>query len=125
MNMNFEGIRDYIVLHYKTNSRNDSQYWIDNRENRNIPSNLKDMLSCWHNIQSLEAELKRLKIGSYYTQMSWTCLLSGMGLFPPKESLTRADAKSAQSDLEFVDNFIGGCSMNFQPHKKMLTSYLS
>ncbi|MEC8949567.1 MAG: tryptophan halogenase family protein [Pseudomonadota bacterium] len=125
MNMNFEGIRDYIVLHYKTNSRNDSQYWIDNRENTNIPNNLKDMLSCWHNIQSLEAELKRLKIGSYYTQMSWTCLLSGMGLFPPRESLTRADAKSAQSDLEFVDNFIDGCSMNFQPHKKMLTSYLS
>ena len=125
MNMNFEGIRDYIVLHYKTNSRNDSQYWIDNRENTNIPNNLKDMLSCWHNIQSLEAELKRLKIGSYYTQMSWTCLLSGMGLFPPRESLTRADAKSAQSDLEFVDNFIDGCSMNFQPHKKMLASYLS
>jgi hypothetical protein len=120
MNMNFEGIRDYIVLHYKTNSRNDSQYWIDNRENKNIPNNVKDMLRCWYNIQSLEDELKRLNIGSYYTKMSWNCLLSGMGLFPPKESLTSADAQIAQADLEFVDKFIGGCSMNFKPHKKML-----
>jgi hypothetical protein len=120
MNMNFEGIRDYIVLHYKTNSRSDSQYWIDNRENKNIPNNVKDMLGCWYNIQSLEDELKRLNIGSYYTKMSWNCLLSGMGLFPPKESLTSADAQTAQADLEFVDKFIGGCSMNFKPHKKML-----
>ena len=120
MNMNFEGIRDYIVLHYKTNSRSDSLYWIDNRENKNIPNNVKDMLRCWYNIQSLEDELKRLNIGSYYTKMSWNCLLSGMGLFPPKESLTSADAQIAQADLEFVDKFIGGCSMNFKPHKKML-----
>lgn len=120
INMNFESIRDYIVLHYKTNSRKDSQYWIDNRENKNISNNLKDMLSCWYNMQSLGAELKRLKIGSYYTQMSWTCLLSGMGLFPPKESLTSADPNVAQADLEFVDKFIDGCSLNFKRHEKML-----
>ncbi|MFL2874237.1 MAG: tryptophan halogenase family protein, partial [Pseudohongiellaceae bacterium] len=41
MNANFEGIRDYIVLHYKTNSRSDSQYWIDNRENQKISENLR------------------------------------------------------------------------------------
>ena len=125
MNMNFEGIRDYIVLHYKTNSRNDSQYWIDNRENKNISNNLKDMLNCWYNTQNLETELKRLNIGSYYSQMSWTCLLSGMGLFPPKETLTSADTKTAQADLDFVDNFIDGCSMNFKPHEQMLTRGLS
>jgi len=120
MNMNFEGIRDYIVLHYKTNSRNDSQYWIDNRENTNLSNNLKEMLSCWYNMQDMEAELKRLNIGNYYSQRSWTCLLAGMGLFPPKESLTSADAQTPQADLDFVDNFIGGCSMNFKPHEEML-----
>ena len=41
MNANFEGIRDYIVLHYKTNSRSDSQYWIDNRDNQKISENMK------------------------------------------------------------------------------------
>jgi len=47
MNANFEGIRDYIVLHYKTNSRSDSQYWIDNRENQKISENLRAMIECW------------------------------------------------------------------------------
>ena len=120
MNMNFEGIRDYIVLHYKTNSRSDSQYWIDNRENKNISNNLKAMLDCWYNVKNLEAELKRLDIATYYTHRSWNCLLSGMGLFPAKENLTSADAEKAQSDLEFVDNFIDCCSMNFTPHEEML-----
>jgi len=43
-----------------------------------------------------------------------------MGLFPSKESLTAADPKVAQADLEFVDKFIDGCSLNFKPHEKML-----
>ena len=120
VNMNYEGIRDYIVLHYKTNSRSDSQYWIDNRENKNISNNLSAMLSCWYNIQNLEAELKRLDIENYYTHKSWNCLLSGMGLFPAKENLTSADAKKAQSDLKYVDNFIDRCAMNFKPHEEML-----
>lgn len=125
MNQDFEGIRDYIVLHYKTNSRNDSQYWIDNRENRNLSGNLSNMLDCWYKIQALDAELKRLNIARYYSPRSWNCLLSGMGLFPPKESLVSADEQSAQADLKFVDNFINGCSMNFKPHEKILARGLS
>ena len=120
VNMNYEGIRDYIVLHYKTNSRSDSQYWIDNRENKNISNNLNTMLDCWYNIQNLEAELKRLGIDTYYTHRSWNCLLSGMGLFPAKENLTSADVKQAQSDLKYVDDFIDRCAMNFKPHEEML-----
>ena len=57
MNNNFEGIRDYIVLHYKANSRIDTQYWIDNRENQNLSDNLKEMLNVWYGIEDLEAAL--------------------------------------------------------------------
>ncbi len=125
MNKNFEGIRDYIVLHYKTNSRNDTQYWIDNRENQNLSDNLKEMLNVWYGIEDLEAALTRLNIGQYYSQRSWTCLLAGMGIFPRQENLSAADEanmQAAQSDLDYVDNFIAGCSLNFQPHAKVLAS---
>ena len=125
MNKNFEGIRDYIVLHYKTNSRNDTQYWIDNRENQNLSDNLKEMLNVWYGIEDLEAALTRLNIGQYYSQRSWTCLLAGMGIFPRQENLSAADEANmlaAQSDLDYVDNFIAGCSLNFQPHAKVLAS---
>ncbi|MED5412138.1 MAG: tryptophan halogenase family protein [Pseudomonadota bacterium] len=125
MNKNFEGIRDYIVLHYKTNSRIDTQYWIDNRENQNLSDNLKEMLNVWYGIEDLEAALTRLNIGQYYSQRSWTCLLAGMGIFPRQENLSAADEanmQAAQSDLDYVDKFIAGCSLNFQPHAKVLAS---
>ena len=125
MNKNFEGIRDYIVLHYKTNSRSDSQYWIDNRENQNLSNNLKEMLNCWYGVEDIDAALTRLDIGTYYSQRSWACLLAGVGTFPREENLISADLENAQSlqdDLKYVDNFIEGCSLNFEPHENMLTS---
>ena len=73
VNANFEGVRDYIVLHYKTNSRSDSQYWMDNRENQKISDNLRAMIECWYAIGDTQEALTRLNIGSYYSQQSWTC----------------------------------------------------
>ena len=60
-----------------------------------------------------------------YSQRSWACLLAGVGTFPREENLTSADPENAQAlqdDLKYVDNFIDGCSLNFEPHENMLTS---
>ena len=124
MNANFEGVRDYIVLHYKTNSRSDSQYWIDNRENQKISDNLRAMIECWYAIEDTQEALTRLNIGSYYSQRSWTCLLAGVGVFPKQENLVIPDKESvgmAMKDLKYVDDFIKGCSMNFESHGKLLS----
>ena len=124
MNANFEGVRDYIVLHYKTNSRSDSQYWIDNRENQKISGNLRAMIECWYAIEDTQEALTRLNIGSYYSQRSWTCLLAGVGVFPKQENLVVPDkekAGMALKDLKYVDDFIKGCSMNFKSHGKLLS----
>ena len=124
MNANFEGVRDYIVLHYKTNSRSDSQYWIDNRENQKISNNLRAMIECWYAIEDTQAALTRLNIGNYYSQRSWTCLLAGVGVFPKQENLVSPDeekAGKAMEDLKYVDDFIKGSSMNFKSHNKLLS----
>ena len=124
MNANFEGVRDYIVLHYKTNSRSDSRYWIDNRENQKISDNLRAMIECWYAIEDTQEALTRLNIGSYYSQRSWTCLLAGVGVFPKQENLVIPDKESvgmAMKDLKYVDDFIKGCSMNFESHGKLLS----
>jgi tryptophan halogenase len=117
---NFDGIRDYIVLHYKTNSRSDSQYWKDNRDNRNISSTLESMLDCWKNTNNLESELKRLEIDRYYTSISWNCLLSGVGLFPASEGLVALPNHIEKVDLEFVKHFMQGCTLNFSNHREVL-----
>ena len=124
MNANFEGVRDYIVLHYKTNSRSDSQYWIDNRENQKISHNLRSMIECWYAVEDTQEALNRLNIGSYYSQRSWTCLLAGVGVFPKQENLVIPDKEKvgmAMKDLKYVDDFIKGCSLNFKSHGKLLS----
>ena len=124
MNANFEGVRDYIVLHYKTNSRSDSQYLKDNRENQKISDNLRAMIECWYAIEDTQEALTRLNIGSYYSQRSWTCLLAGVGVFPKQENLVIPDKENvgmAMKDLKYVDDFIKGCSMNFESHGKLLS----
>ena len=124
MNANFEGVRDYIVLHYKTNSRSDSPYWMDNRENQKISDNLRAMIECWYAIEDTQEALTRLNIGSYYSQRSWTCLLAGVGVFPKQENLVIPDKENvgmAMKDLKYVDDFIKGCSMNFESHGKLLS----
>ena len=36
VNEHFEGTRDYIVTHYKTNTRTDTEYWRANAANLNM-----------------------------------------------------------------------------------------
>ncbi|GIT64257.1 MAG: hypothetical protein Ct9H300mP22_6570 [Gammaproteobacteria bacterium] len=49
----------------------------------------------------------------------------GVGIFPRQENLSVADEANrlaAQSDLDYVEKFIAGCSLNFQPHARVLVS---
>ena len=41
VNDHFEGTRDYIVTHYKTNTRRDTEYWLANAANTNLSDSLR------------------------------------------------------------------------------------
>ena len=47
INAHFEGTRDYIVTHYKTNSRTDTEYWRANAANMNLSEPLKQLYGLW------------------------------------------------------------------------------
>lgn len=115
---NYAGIRDYIVLHYQTNSRTDTEYWIDNRNNQHISDNLKQIIQCWHQVGNLEAELQRLKVSQYYTPISWNCMFAGTGQF------TALDPKLAPHpgtvDPGYLERFFTGCLLNFKKHREQL-----
>ena len=46
VNDHFEGTRDYIVTHYKTNTRSDTDYWRANARN-NLSDSLRQLLGTW------------------------------------------------------------------------------
>lgn len=115
----YEGIRDYIVCHYRVNQRTDTPYWRDNATNSALSDSLKAILTCWFTGQDLVAEIARQDIGGYYSAISWHCLLAGYGTFPED---ARMRAVPGGDRMAAIDDFIARCGLNFPPHGDMLAA---
>ncbi len=114
----FERVRDYIVAHYKLNTREDSEYWKANRANMELSPSLRHILDVWYRREDLSREIQRQAIESHFTSASWHCLLAGYGAFPPlvAEQPGRGDLYEEQQ----VADFLAGCSLNFDTHRQNL-----
>ena len=82
INQFFEGVRDYIVAHYQLNSRDDSDYWRENRKHKNVSDVLADLLEAWDNNKNIDQVLNKYSEQLIYLRPSWYCILAGMGRFP-------------------------------------------
>lgn len=121
----YDGIRDYIVAHYRINQRNGSDYWRDNARNEALSDNLKAIMTAWFTGADMAEEIARLGIGKYYSSLSWHCLMAGYGTFPPDQKLTVSTDGLALVHMDKIDGFIGGCAMNFGSHKAALANFSS
>ncbi len=120
VNAQFEGTRDYIVTHYKTNTRTDTDYWKANAANTVLSEPLKLLLSTWLASRPIVPGLKKGMFGHGYPTMSWYSLLAGMGVFPEDRDLRAPTALEAQHDLAGVDNLIERSALNFPDHRACL-----
>ncbi len=116
LNARYDGIRDYIVCHYRVNQRSDTAYWRDNAANQALSPNLKAVMTAWFTGADLEAEIVRLDIGGYYPALSWHCLLGGYGTYPDDAKLRPPEPGLPLTDMDQIDDFIGRCSRNFGDH---------
>jgi hypothetical protein len=112
INENFERVRDYIVAHYKLNTRDDSEYWRANRNNEHISKPLLQLLDVWFRRGDLTQHLKENGHASHFSATSWHCLLSGYGAYPPL-SVNQPGTGDLYSDNQ-LDAFFKGCLMNFK-----------
>lgn len=109
-----ERVRDYIVAHYKLNTRDDSDYWRANRDNDDLSDPLLRILDTWFRRGDLAGLLAQQPELSHFSSASWHCLLAGYGTFPPLAPAQREDVDFYLSrDLA---RFLDGCSLNFPPH---------
>ncbi len=119
LNEHFEGTRDYIVTHYKTNSRTDTEYWRANAANMNLSDSLKQLYSMWTAGKSIAADVGRQAIGKGYPIFSWYSIMSGMGLFPAQRDLRPAPAGRAY-DMAEIDNLLERSALNFRDQREVL-----
>ncbi|WP_100641050.1 tryptophan halogenase family protein [Alteromonas facilis] len=117
----FDHVRDYIVAHYKMNTRIDSDYWRENRENPNFSDSLGHILDVWFKREDLRVEIDRQKLDSHFGSLSWHCLLSGYGAYPPL-----AEGQPGKGDLyieQNVEQFLNRCALNFSSHQDNIASH--
>jgi flavin-dependent dehydrogenase len=113
MTERFERVRDYIVAHYKLNTRQDSEYWKENRENNALSDSLLHILDAWYKKNDLSKELTRQDIASHFGATSWHCLLAGYGVFPKITQSTCAPTDYYEESE--IQQFFEGCILNFVP----------
>ncbi|MEM1263364.1 MAG: tryptophan halogenase family protein [Pseudomonadota bacterium] len=117
----FDGVRDYIVAHYKLNTRNDSDYWRANRNNDVLSDSLRHLLDVWYRCDDLSAEIERQQLVSHFDTRSWHCLLAGYGVFP-----ALADDQPGRGDLYVerdIERYQRGCALNFESHTAVMAAY--
>ncbi|HWT13470.1 MAG TPA: tryptophan halogenase family protein [Allosphingosinicella sp.] len=120
INARYEGIRDYIVCHYRVNRRTDTAYWRDNAAHDNLSDSLKAILTSWFTGGDLEAEIERQDIAKYYAPLSWHCLLAGYGNFPDDRAIRPAGPAALRHDMAAIDDFVRRCALNFPDHRRLL-----
>ena len=120
VNGGFESIRDYIVAHYVLNSRRDTDYWLQNAQNTNLPETLRQILQIWTTGKNLNQEIERQKIRTSYTPMSWYCLLAGYGYYPEIRRVDGSEEIAGKVNMAEIDEFVRRCAMNFPPQNEQL-----
>lgn len=120
VNAQFEGTRDYIVTHYKSNTRTDTDYWRANAANTHLSEPLTRLLKTWLSSRSIIPGLKNHRFGQGYPIMSWYCLLAGMGLFPEPRELRPPTPAEAQHSLAAIDNLLDRSAQNYPDHRTLL-----
>ncbi|HJU07664.1 MAG TPA: tryptophan halogenase family protein [Rhodanobacteraceae bacterium] len=120
LNGRVEGTRDYIVTHYKTNTRSDTDYWRANAANTHLSSPLQQLLHTWLARKPITAGITQGKFGRGYPIMSWYSLLAGVGLFPDEmRAPTRQEAKY---DMAEIDTLLERGALNFPNHREFLAA---
>ena len=110
----YDGIRDYIVGHYRLNGRTDTEYWRENAGNQALSHRLKDMMTAWFTHKNIGEAVRRIYgPQSAYSAMSWHCLFSGYGCFPPADKLQPLPQHLEGADVAAVQGMLEACAANF------------
>ena len=120
VNEHFEGTRDYIVTHYKTNTRTDTEYWRSNAANLNLSDDLKKLYSAWMSGKSIAPGVSQQVIGKGYPVFSWYAIMAGMGIFPDPHDLRAPTAAESRYHMAEIDNLLARSSTNYPDHRAAL-----
>lgn len=113
----YEGIRDYIVAHYRLNQRRDTAYWRENAANQALSDGLKAMLTAWFTQADMAAANQAAYDEPHYAAMSWNCIFAGYGTFPPADRLQPLPPNALSADIAATSAMLDACTGNFADYR--------
>jgi hypothetical protein len=120
INEHFEGTRDYIVTHYKTNSRSDTEYWRANAANLKLSESLQQLLNLWMSGKGIAAPVRQQALGKGYPVFSWYSIMAGMGIFPDPAGLRAPRGKEGVYRMTDIDDLLERSAQNYRDHRAVL-----
>ena len=119
MNLNFDRVRDFLLLHYVATQRDDSDMWNYFR-NMTLPSSLKDKITAWNN----RGYLTKYEHGVFHPP-SWLAVMAGQNLMPKSYDIraNRIDYNIIKSKLESIRNDNRIAVKNTPEHASYLQEY--
>lgn len=110
----YDGIRDYIVAHYRMSQRTDSEYWRACAANQSLSDPLKGMMTAWFTHEDMAAANRALNgEAPAYSPMSWHCLFAGYGTFPPPDKTVPLPPQLQAADPAATASLLAACARNF------------
>lgn len=94
----YEQIRDFVVMHYVTTSREDTPYWRFIRHELPIPDTLAEALDAWKN-GIPPTDYRHFSI---FRANSWAAILSGMHRYPERSLPVLSHADEAAAEARFA-----------------------
>ena len=120
LNARADGDRDYLVAHYKSSARADTDYWRANAANGALSEPLRALMHAWFSARPIAPGIENGSIGIGHPVLSWYGLLAGAGLFPTPDPARAAAVQGASGDLEGIDNLLQRSAPNFPDHRTWL-----
>ena len=96
VDMEYDRVRDFLILHYHATTRDDSPFW-DHVRTMQVPDTLAGKIELWRETGRVE----RYAAGLFY-DASWIAVYLGQGLLP-----RRHDTRSAIPDPARVERAMG------------------
>lgn len=98
----WDRIIDFLKLHYVLSSREDSEYWKDNRRDESIPESLQELLALWRHHAPEHRHLA--KVDEVFSAASYQYVLYGMGFHTSERVSARQSANAEKARILFQEN---------------------
>ena len=118
VDMEYDRVRDFLILHYHATTRDDSEFW-NHVRTMEVPDSLKDKLELWRRA----ARIEKYSDGLFY-DASWIAVYIGQGMMPARHDTRTAiaDPHRVAGALERLEGAIADEVTRMPDHRRFLES---